>query len=205
MTALSQLPNCQNCREDKHGECEWPDRCRCANYKHSDNLRIDVKVDHTKPIDDSYNEDVKSVNDAIDKEQKAYGNKNWDLVASEIQSENYFLTLRENKEIWYYNKSEAIYKPHGHTIIEESCQRMINRCQNKTVKEVIETIKRNKTMIDSKELFESRYINTQNGILDPKTFKRKDHSRGDLLRHLRRPTHIRRVRCGRARDDPIVL
>jgi len=116
------------------------------------------------------------VNYKIDKEPKAYQNKNWDLVASEIQSENNFLTLRENKEIWYYNKSEGIYKPHGHTIIEESCQRMVDKCTNKTVKEVIETIRRNKTMIDSKKLFESKYINTQNGILDPKTFELKPHS-----------------------------
>jgi len=176
MTALSQLPNCQNCRNDKHNECEWPDRCKCAYYKHNDNLLIGVKVDNSKLIDESYNEDVRLVNDEIRKESKAYKNKNWDLVASEIQSENYFITLRENKEIWYYNKSEGIYKPFGHTIIEESCQRMIDKCTNKTVKEVIETIRRNKTMIDMKELFESRHINTQNGILDPKTFERKDHS-----------------------------
>jgi len=120
--------------------------------------------------------DTNQKNDTINKESKAYQNDNWDLVASEIQSENYFLTLRENKDIWYYNKSEGIYKPHGHTIIEESCQRMIDRCQNRTVKEVIETIKRNKTMINSKELFESRHIHTQSGILDANTFNEKPHS-----------------------------
>jgi len=53
---------------------------------------------------------------------------------------------------------------------------MVDKCTNKTVKEVIETIRRNKTMIDSKDLFESRHINTQNGILDPKTFELKPHS-----------------------------
>jgi len=44
------------------------------------------------------------------------------------------------------------------------------------VKEIVETIKRNKTMIDSKELFESRHINVIDGILDPITFEIKDHS-----------------------------
>ena len=176
MTALSQLPNCQKCRDNNHEKCEWPDRCKCAHYKHNDNLLIGVKLDNSKPIDDNYNEDVKEVNDEIRKEPKAYRNENWDLVASEIQSDNNFLTLRENKDIWYYNKSEGIYKPFGHTIIEEACQRMINRCNNKTVREIIETIRRNKTMIDMKELFDSKVINTQNWILDPDTFELNYHS-----------------------------
>ena len=51
MTALSQLPNCQNCRDNKHDECAWPERCKCAHYKHSDNLLIDVKLDKKKSID----------------------------------------------------------------------------------------------------------------------------------------------------------
>jgi len=170
--------NCIPCMQGKHEDC-LKENCLCKNDNHGvkiPTLKEGVKVDFEKPIDDNFYEDVKEVNNEIRKEPKAYRNENWDLVASEIQSENYFLTLRENKDIWYYNKRERIYKPHGHTIIEESCQRMINRCTNKTVREIVETIRRNKTMIDSKKLFESRYINTQNGILDPKTFKLKLHS-----------------------------
>jgi len=53
---------------------------------------------------------------------------------------------------------------------------LIHRCQNKTVREIIETIRRNKTMIYSKTLFESNIISTQNYILDPENFKLKSHS-----------------------------
>jgi len=177
MTVEIQI-NCRECLGDRHNTC-LSENCLCRNNNHGvkiPTLEDGVRVDYSKPIDDSYDEDVKVVNDEIGKEPKIYRNENWDLVASEIQSNNNFLTLRENKDIWYYNKSEGIYKPFGHTIIEESCQRMIDRCQNKTVKEVLETIRRNKTMIDMKELFESRHINTQNGILDPKTFELNPHS-----------------------------
>ena len=170
--------NCKNCLADKHTIC-LNENCLCRNDNHGvkiPTLKDGVKVNDSKPIDDSFYDDVKEVNDEIRKELKAYRNDNWDLVASEIQNDNNFLTLRENREMWYYNKNEKIYKPYGHTIIEEACQRMINRCQIKTVREIVETIKRNKTMIDMKELFESRYINTQNGILDPKTFELNPHS-----------------------------
>ena len=177
MTVEIQI-NCKECLRDRHNTC-LSKNCLCRNNNHGvkiPTLKDGVKVNNSKPIDDSYYDDVKDVNDAIDKEPKAYRNDNWDLVASEIQSDNYFLTLRENKDIWCYSKSEGIYKPFGHTIIEEACQRMIERCQNKTVKEIVETIRRNKTIIDMKELFDSKHINTQNGILNPKTFKLNPHS-----------------------------
>ena len=170
--------NCKACLKDDHISCT-NNNCLCRQNNHGvhvPTLRDGVRVDFSKVIDSNFFNDVKAVNEDYSLEPKAYINDNWDLVAEEIQNHNHFLTLRENREIWYYNKHEGIYKPHGHTIIEESCQRMISKCKNKTVKEILETIRRNKTMIDSKELFESRYINTQNGILDPKTFQLLDHS-----------------------------
>ena len=106
MTALSQLSNCQNCREDNHNECEYPDRCKCAYYKHSDNLFIGVKLDKNKPIDHSIFHQFDGVDSDFKKLPKLYLNSDWDVVASEIQSYNFFLTLRENKKIWYYNKSD---------------------------------------------------------------------------------------------------
>jgi len=166
---LEVQTNCKPCMQGNHKEC-LKENCLCKNDNHGvkiPTLKEGVKVNDSKPIDENFYDDVKEVNNEIRKEPKAYRNDNWDLVASEIQSENYFLTLRENKNIWYFDRKEGIYKPFGHTIIEESCQRMIERCQNKTVKEIVETIRRNKTMIDMKELFDSKHINTQNGILDP--------------------------------------
>ena len=108
--------------------------------------------------------------------EKFYKNEDFDLVADVIQQENYFITFRENKEIWYYNNIEGIYKPLGHTIIEESCQRLILKCKKQAVSEVIDTIRRNQTMINMTELLDSKLINTQNGILDPNTFELKPHS-----------------------------
>jgi len=171
------LTSCQNCSDNKHDKCTNPDRCRCSYYKHKDDLQIGVKVNFDKPVNvDNFNDDVKDANAKINQEPKVFHNKNYDLVADIIQSENNFLTFRENKEMWNYNKDEGIYKPLAHTIIEESCQRMIQKCKRSAVLEVVDTIRRNKTMIYMKDLLESDHINTQNGILDPKFFVLKPHS-----------------------------
>ncbi|MCH7967394.1 MAG: hypothetical protein IIB02_08305 [Thaumarchaeota archaeon] len=172
------LTNCKKCMKYLHDECTRPKTCLCAvETKHNAaTLRDGVKVDFDKPIDENYNEDVKSVNDSIKQEPKSYRIDDWYIVAILIQMNDNFLTLRENLQMWYYNKDGGIYKPDADTIIAESCQRMINKCQNKTVKEIIGTIQRNKTMIDMKELFESLHINTLSGILDSKTFEVKPHS-----------------------------
>ena len=170
--------NCKPCMQDKHDECS-NDNCLCKSVNHGikiSTLKDGVMIDHDKPISDDYNKEVKEVNDSINKEPKIFNNDNYDLVADIIQSENHFLTFRENKEMWNYDKDEGIYKPLAHTVIEESCQIMIQKCKRSAVLEVIETIKRNKTMINMKDLLESVHINTQNGILDPKFFVLKPHS-----------------------------
>ena len=109
-------------------------------------------------------------------EDKIFHNADFDIVSKKIQSEVHFVTIRENKEIWYYNQAEGIYKSLGDTIIAELCQKYIHKCKKQTVAEVIDTIRRNKTMIYMADLMESRDINTQNGILDPRTFELKPHS-----------------------------
>jgi hypothetical protein len=98
--------------------------------------------------------------------QKAFKNDDWDIVAGIIKKERDFITLRENDEIWYYQKDEGIYKPYGNTIIEDACQRLINKCKNQTVREVIGTIKRNNTRIDQSQLFDSKTICALDGILE---------------------------------------
>ena len=171
--------NCTPCMGDKHDECTQSN-CRCENDNHGireKSLKDGVRVDFTKPVDiDGYIQDVKDANGKINHEPKTFTNHNYDLVADIIQSENHFLTFRETKEMWNYDKCEGIYKPLAHTLIEESCQKMIQKCKRSAVLEVIDTIKRNKTMIYMKDLLESDHINTQNGILDPITFMLKPHS-----------------------------
>jgi len=174
---IVQKQNCQNCRDEKHSKCSNPDTCKCAHYNHSDNLLIGVKLDKSKPVDvKQYNKETKEVKHQIEQEPKAFQNGNWDLVADIIQTNDHFLTLRESKDMWSYDRTEGIYKPYADTIIAESCQKMIGRCTDKSVREIIKTIQRNQTMINAKELFESRHINAQDGILDPKTFEIKPHS-----------------------------
>lgn len=110
------------------------------------------------------------------KVDRIYVNKEWPDVAKKIQSMYHFVTLRETKKMWYYNENEGIYLPNADTIIEEECQKMVRSCTIKTRNEVKATIKSNGTMILGRELFDSKYINTQNGILDPKTFEPLPHS-----------------------------
>jgi len=141
-----------------------------------ESLKDGVKVNFDKPVDENFDKEVQEVNNAIDNEPKIFNNKNFDLVADIIQSENDFLTFRENKEMWNYDKDEGIFRPLAHTVIEEACQKMIRKCKRSAVLEVIDTIRRNKTMIYMKDLLESVHINTQNGILDPKFFILKPHS-----------------------------
>jgi len=57
---------------------------------------------------DDYNDSVKEVNKKIDQESKSFNNKNYDLVAEIIQSENNFLTFRETKEMWNYDEDEGM-------------------------------------------------------------------------------------------------
>ncbi len=177
MTVEIQI-NCKECLRDRHDTC-LSENCLCANNNHGvkkPSLADGVKVDFDKPIDYSFVKEWNQVNDSIKQEPKSFRNDNWDLVADIIQSDNHILTLRENNNMWYYNKLEGIYKPYAHTIIAEACQRLIQKCQNRTVKEITETIRRNKTMIDMADLFESRHISVKNGILEPGTFELKPHS-----------------------------
>jgi hypothetical protein len=186
MTVEIPTANCQNCRDEKCDTCLCPDRCKCAYYKHEDNLLIGVKVDNSKPIDETFYDDVKDVNSKIKHEPKAFSNHNYDLVAEIIQSDNHFLTFRENKEMWNYDNDEGIYKPLAHTFIEEACQRMIQKCKRSAVLEVVDTIRRNKTMIHMNDLLESDHINIENGVIDPKLFLLKPHS-PDYLTYTKLP------------------
>lgn len=133
----------------------------------------DRKLETGRPRDSSTELDrTERREDAYD-DEKTYDNEDFDLAAREILERYNFVTLRENKEIYFYDTIEGIYKPYGNTIIEETCQRLIDKCKNKTVSEIIETIRR-QTYIAQKDL-ESRIITVQNGILDTKTFELKAH------------------------------
>jgi hypothetical protein len=176
MMTLENKINCQKCLGDLHEECTNKN-CLCRSDNHGTkkpSLKDGVRVDFDKPIDPDIWKEIYENQREVSDEQRIFKNKDWHIVAEIIQNENHFVTIRENKKIWYYSKAEKIYKPLGHTIIEESCQRLIHKCTKKTVAEVIDTIRRNKTMIYMADLLNSQLINTQNGILD--NFELKPHS-----------------------------
>ncbi|MBT6646912.1 MAG: hypothetical protein HOB51_05265 [Thaumarchaeota archaeon] len=111
-------------------------------------------------------------------DSKTFTNDHWSDVCPVIQNNIHILTLRDTKQkdMYYYDEKEHVYLPHGDTRINEEAQRLIKGCTNRTRSEIRETIRHNGTMIYSKDLFDSGVINTQNCILDPKTFDKIDHS-----------------------------
>ena len=166
--------HCKSCLEDRCDDCTH-DNCLCEiECNHNRPTLRDGVREIEKPLDEDFIKNWNNVNLEIARESKSYTNEEFYLVADLIQSDFNFKTIRENKEVWIYNKKEGIYEPNGDTIIEEESQKLIKECRKWAVKEVIEQIKRNGTYIHQKDLLESRIINTQNGILD--NFELKPHS-----------------------------
>jgi len=179
---MSQLINCKNCVSDKHDECINSESCLCSVETNHNEKIVESNQPFTpeqiakgKELKKIWHEIYKNQSESSLKE-KSYKNSDWCYVADEIQGNSDFVTLRETKKIWRYNKKEGVYEPDGDTFIDEECQNLVNQCTTKTRMEVKNTIKANKTMITSKELFDSIHINTQTGILDPKTFELLEHS-----------------------------
>ena len=166
--------NCKPCMQDKHDKCLNPNTCLCA--VETNHNATTFKTNFDKPLSKEYFDEVKEVNAEIDRGPKMYENEDFDLVANLIQSDYSFVTIRENENIWCYDKIEKFYKPKGETIIKENCQKYIRKCKKNYVNEVIEQIRRNETYIDSADLLESKHINTQDGILNPITFEVESHS-----------------------------
>ena len=148
------------------------------------NQELDTPLEH-KELEINFEEAEKFFQNEVlpklgyveeDTGDKLFGKKEWPKVAKKIQDENHFVTLRENGDIWFYDVDEKFYKPLGDTVIAELAQELIYQCKTNVTNEITNTIRRNKTMIYTKELFESKYINSINNILDPKTFEIKEHS-----------------------------
>ena len=182
--------NCIPCRKDLHDQCTH-DNCLCEiETEHNTKREIEFSdiVNSIYPpvkekfpifdelIDQEIFNEIIAVDNAISREPKSYSNDDFWKVAIVICEDIYFLTIRETGEIYWYDKIEKLYKPLGHTIIAELCQKLIRKCTKHTVSEVIDTIRRSGTMIYLKEILESKIINAQDGILDPKTFEVNYHS-----------------------------
>jgi len=158
MTALSQLPNCQNCRDNKHNECEWPDRCKCAHYKHSDNLLIGVKLDKNKSIDIKNFEEEHELSE----------------YAEFIMSKYTFKTLEDTDEVLYYSK--GVYEFHGEVLIKKECEKIIPECTKHQVNEVIAIIQRRTYVKRSEFNNDFSKLVLENKTINLDTLKESEHN-----------------------------
>ena len=60
-------------------------------------------------------------------------NDDYDTVSKILLGKNRFVTVTEDREIWYYDETDKIYKKIGLKIIEEFCQDIIEKCKNHAV------------------------------------------------------------------------
>ena len=174
---------CDDCKKngtfnETHNKCEIDyinngskSFCKCDNLGHGRNVTTTMEVDNEDP-------NWLRQHNNTSGNSKTFTNEKWVDVAEVIQSQYVFKTLRDTKQkdIWYYSEVEEMYLPNGDTIIDEEAQRLIQSCSNHSRSEIRNTIRFNHTMINSKELFESGIINTQNCIFEPKTFDKINHS-----------------------------
>ena len=94
--------------------------------------------------------------------------------AAIIMEKHHFLTVRDSKEVLYYEN--GIYKLDGETIIDEEAERLVEKCTQRMNSEILRTVRVN-TYVD-REVFDSdpTLINLKNGIFDMTAMKLKPHS-----------------------------
>ena len=124
---ISQLTNCKNCISDKHDECINSESCLCSVETNHNEKIVESNQPFTpeqiakgKELKKIWHEIYKNQSESSLKE-KSYKNSDWCYVADEIQGNSDFVTLRETKKIWRYNKKEGVYEPDGDTFIDEEC------------------------------------------------------------------------------------
>ncbi len=96
-------------------------------------------------------------------------------LAKRLMNENYFKTMRDNKELYCYD-GKGLYISGQEWRIEEFCQVNVPKIKTYEVQEVINRIKR-LTFVDRSEFDKDPYVrNTTNGVLDLKTQELKPHT-----------------------------
>ncbi len=100
--------------------------------------------------------------------------------AESIMKNHTFRTLRDTKEILYYEN--GVYLPYAEILIEEECQKKVRNCNTRLCNETINAIRRS-TYVDRKR-FETtqNLVNLKNGVYDVKNEVLLSHSPGYLFR-----------------------
>lgn len=175
--------NCPSCLADRHDDCSDPETCLCA-VETEHNTKKTIKIQTENEI---VKEQPKQVQRRRSNKKNHMLHEYYNIV-DEIFENDFFITLRDSKKIWYYDKEESIYVPHGESYIEQLIDELTNEPEIKTRNEVIAIIK-SRTYVDTKEFFNSKYITTLDGVLDPDTFENLGHA-PDLYSRKKLPFNI---------------
>ena len=163
--------NCQNCREDKHDECKNPDSCKCAYYKHEDNLLIGVKENSEIKMCLKNLIEIFVVDNNLEFNDK----DRIDNVVKVLRNFFHFITLRKTEKLLLYNGK--IYDSlNAETTIKEETEKLIPNCPAHDTEEVIKKIKR-QTYSELEDFDkDSNLITVENGILNLETLELVPHS-----------------------------
>lgn len=178
MTLHVELYSCKYCRDNIHDKCEWPDRCRCAFYKHSDNLLIGVKLNPSKKVSLKNLIEVFVVDNNLvfDTDEKI------ENTVKVLRNFFTFITPRDSEEIYLFN-GKIYDKNNAKTIVIGHAEKLIPKCTKHESDEVVNKIKR-QTYVNPEE-FDSdpNLITLENGILNLEELELKPHT----------PKHLSRV------------
>ena len=136
----------------------------------------DKEADHGSELNECYElrHDVMKVLDENDKNINQKNNESkLAEYAESLLSKTKFLTMKDTKEILYYN--DGVYSLGGEIIISEECEKIISECSKYKVNEVIGIIQR-RTFVDRMNI-NSNFdkIILENGILDLNSFVLSEH------------------------------
>ncbi len=176
MTVEIPKINCQNCKDTKCGKCEYPDRCRCAYYKHEDNLLTGVRVDFEKKVSPKNLMEIFIVENNLrfDDETKIDSvctvlNKFWNFVNP------YELMLWDGMR---YSSHKA------ESIIKEQTEKLIPNCKKNHRSEVLSKMEVLNYIELSNFDADPRKLTLLSGILDITTMESSKHTPSNLSKVL---------------------
>ena len=182
MTVEIPTVNCQHCREDNCDNCLFPDRCRCAYFKHEDDLKIGVKLSSEKVSEEKKLSAQMQVYE-VENNLNFDGDAKIDHVAKTLRHFFKFVTLRKTNEILLYN-GKIYDNLQAETIIKEQTEKLIPNCTSHNRSEVINKIKA-QTFTDLEKFdADPNLITVLNGILNLETLELEPHNPNHLSRVL---------------------
>ena len=148
----------------------------------------DKENDFAEKLNDCYElkHEVVKVLDENDYNKEKIDEKKLSEYANTIMNEFKILTLKDTKEILYYN--DGVYSLGGDIIISEECEKIIQDCSKYKVNEITGIIQR-RTFIDREKInTDFNKIVVENWILDLRDFSLSKHD-PNFLTTIKLPIH----------------